>query len=636
MFPYRTATATEPPWRRRLKEMRYTKFHFKNFKGIEKMTLDLAGPVTTLIGLNESGKTTILEAIFCFSYGAEDLDVINPEMASLRSRERWIPISERANFNDTIEIAAVIELSADDKQALERHMRDRFDLTMTKVPDSLKITEKHVFENSRFVRTNNIWDLVFQGTKGRQRNPRYYGGFKGVSPEWQSAVNVLKAQLPRIWYFPNFLFELPERFSLAQEESVDGDEEQDRSRFYRSTFEQILEQISMGANLQTHVVERLESSERADQRNLDAVLLKMGGVITDTIFKGWDRIFGSRPVGQEVQLEAQSEGGEPYLELRIKGSDGYYDLSERSLGFRWFFMFLLMTSFHGPQSSGGAQPLFLLDEPASNLHSTAQAELLKSFQTIVEKCDLVYTTHSHHLIDVRWLDSAYIVKNEALGPLDKDDHLLRRIGANTSVTATRYRRFVAENPSETSYFQPVLDLLDYRPSVLEPVPDVVLVEGKSDFYLLRYAREVLKLGPDVKLVPGGGAGSLDPLIRLHVGWGKSFTVLLDGDGEGLKQKERYESKFGPVVNGRCLLLPDVCGDQAVEVVEELLDEKDRKQVTSKIFPVGGAPKPKKALSKAVLELYARQEAVQLSSASEERLAALLGRLKEALSAQSGD
>jgi len=26
--------------------------------------------VTTLIGLNESGKTTILEAIFCFSYGA--------------------------------------------------------------------------------------------------------------------------------------------------------------------------------------------------------------------------------------------------------------------------------------------------------------------------------------------------------------------------------------------------------------------------------------------------------------------------------------------------------------------------------------------------------------------------------------
>jgi AAA15 family ATPase/GTPase len=46
--------------------VRYTEFRFKNFKGIESMTLKLAGPVTTLIGLNESGKTTILEAIFCF------------------------------------------------------------------------------------------------------------------------------------------------------------------------------------------------------------------------------------------------------------------------------------------------------------------------------------------------------------------------------------------------------------------------------------------------------------------------------------------------------------------------------------------------------------------------------------------
>lgn len=58
--------------------MHYTQFRFKNFKGIEQMTLKLSGPVTTLIGLNESGKTTILEAIFCFLYGAEDLEVINP------------------------------------------------------------------------------------------------------------------------------------------------------------------------------------------------------------------------------------------------------------------------------------------------------------------------------------------------------------------------------------------------------------------------------------------------------------------------------------------------------------------------------------------------------------------------------
>jgi ABC-type Mn2+/Zn2+ transport system ATPase subunit len=610
--------------------VRYTEFRFRNFKGIEDMALKLSGPVTTLIGLNESGKTTILEAIFCFSYGAEDLEMINPEMASLRVPDQWIPISKRANFNDTIEITAIVELSDDDRRGLQAHMREKHGLTLAGVPKSIEISEKHVFENSRFTKTNHIWDLKIRGTQGRQQNPRRFGA---STDEWQGAVGFLKGHLPRIWYFPNFLFELPERFTLAAQDAVAGDEEQDRSRFYRSTFEQILVQLGSNANLQTHVVERLGSSERADQRSLSALLLDMGRVITTTIFEGWDRIFGRRPAAQEVELEAGDDGGNAYLELRIKGPDGYYDLSERSLGFRWFFMFLLMTSFHGLEDDG-PQALFLLDEPASNLHSTAQAELLKSFQTLVEKCDLVYTTHSHHLIDVRWLDSAYVVKNAALGSLDMADYVTQRIGANTSISATPYRRFVAEHPDQTSYFQPVLDLLDYRPSTLEPVPDVVLVEGKSDFYLLRYAREVLGLGADVRLVPGSGAGSLDPLIRLYVGWGKSFVVLLDGDAEGRRQKERYESVFGPVLNGRCLVLPDLSDDESALEAELLLDRADRENIISAIFRDDrGTPKPKKALSQAILELFARRESVPLGLASRERLTTLLDRLGEKLAAQ---
>jgi len=52
--------------------MKFTYFKFKNFKGIEDQTLDLSksggSNIYTLVGLNESGKTTILEAInFFFS-----------------------------------------------------------------------------------------------------------------------------------------------------------------------------------------------------------------------------------------------------------------------------------------------------------------------------------------------------------------------------------------------------------------------------------------------------------------------------------------------------------------------------------------------------------------------------------------
>lgn len=611
--------------------MRYTRFRFRNFKGIEDMTLDLTGDVTTLIGLNESGKTTILEAIFCFSYGAEDLDVINPAMASLRVPEQWIPIARRANFNDVILIRAFVELSEDDKRAYRKHMREQFGLRVTEIPDEIEISEQHKFENSRHVGPSRIWDINLKGTKGKQQNPRKYGA---QTEEWKAAVAYLKDALPRIWYFPNFLFELPERFSLEEHGSGSGDEEQDKSRFYRSTFEQILAQLGYGATLETHVVERLNSTDRADQRSLRAVLLDMGRVVTNTIFEGWDRIFGRPPVAQEVELDAeQTEQDGAFLELKIKGPDGYYDLSERSLGFRWFFMFLLMTSFHGLEKDG-PRSLFLLDEPASNLHSSAQAELLKSFENLAEKCHLIYTTHSQHLINVRWLDSAFVVKNAALGSLDFADYVTRRVGANTAISATRYRKFVSDHPEQTSYFQPVLDLLDYRPSLLEHVPRVVLVEGKSDYYLLRYLIDIVGLKGDVRLVPGGGASALDPLIRLHLGWGTGFVVLLDGDAEGLKQRERYVEVFGPVLGDRCKLLPDLAGDDEAKEAEDLLTASDKRRVFDAVFASDPAPPgPKKAFRQAIMELYARREAVAIDVESCGRVERLLAALQTTLEAE---
>lgn len=298
-------------------------------------------------------------------------------------------------------------------------------------------------------------------------------------------------------------------------------------------------------------------------------------------------------------------------------------------------MFLLMTSYSGTVSetaSTDQRPLFLLDEPASNLHSSAQAELLQSFENLTERCHLIYTTHSHHLINLRWLDSAYVIKNEALGSLGLDDYISLRVGAKTSISATRYRAFVNDNPSQTSYFQPVLDLLDYRPSNLEPVPDVILVEGKSDFYLLRYVIDVLGYNINCPpLVPGTGAGTLDTAIRLYLGWGKRFVVLLDGDTEGVKQRDRYHALFAPALRDRCILLPDVCGSPRTIEAEALLSEGDRKALVEAVYPnTDGRPSAKKALLKAVLELYALNRKVALEASTIARFEALGKGLAKAL------
>ncbi len=122
-------------------------------------------------------------------------------------------------------------------------------------------------------------------------------------------------------------------------------EDSDKSRFYRSTFEQILDQLGVGANLQTHVVERVKSADRTDQRNLKSVLLEMGRIVTTTVFDGWNLIFGRAPVAQEVELAADAtEDGHAYLELKIKGPDGYSDLWQRDRGIRWLLTFVLKTT----------------------------------------------------------------------------------------------------------------------------------------------------------------------------------------------------------------------------------------------------------------------------------------------------
>lgn len=57
--------------------MQYAFVEIANFKGIHNLRWDFSSPprntIYSLVGLNESGKTTVLEAINYFSYGSEKI-----------------------------------------------------------------------------------------------------------------------------------------------------------------------------------------------------------------------------------------------------------------------------------------------------------------------------------------------------------------------------------------------------------------------------------------------------------------------------------------------------------------------------------------------------------------------------------
>lgn len=601
--------------------MRYTRFCIKNFKGINSTTIDLGSkrrvPLTTLIGLNESGKTTLLEAINSFDYGAEDISHL--DIYGYRTLDPFdlIPIAQRSNFNDTISVESDIELEQTDIDALRIHMRDTHQWTCVSVSKSTTVAENWIFNDSTYLenKSRRTWVISIKGRAATA------GGnaaeLNATDPLWQSAIRFLATRIPKIWYFPNFLFDFPSRVFLENNPELQGQKAQ-KDLFFRGFTQAVVSEVEPKATIEKHLLARAKSKELGDRKALESLCLKIGRHLTQTVFGAWSKTVTSQlgQIGIKFLVD-MDDAGRCYASIKIEDSDGFFEIGDRSLGFRWFFVFLLITQYitTGPLRDGRA--LLLLDEPASNLHSTAQQRLLSYFSHLSASVTLVYATHSHHLIDPSRLDSAYVVRNLGLSA-GADDFSFKN--TNTQIEALPYKRFVSSYPDQTAYFQPVLDILEVKPSNLEKVPSIVLVEGKSDFYLLKLLFESSKLSPSISLYPGGGAGSLDNVIALYIAWGRPFVVLLDSDTEGQKQRQRYLDRFSQDLAGRIVTFAEALSVRHFGSLESLLEADDKTALAQIAFgePVVMSKKQILAASQSCLA-----EGKQLSCSEP-----LLGRIRD--------
>lgn len=601
--------------------MKYTYFTIKNFKGIENITVDFSSQpqskVFTLVGLNESGKTTILEALNFFTYKTENLNPLNLPGYTIHDIHDLIPIGKRANFNDTISIETGIEMDEEEILKLKRYLQKEFNFVQTNTIRSFKVTQKYTFKDSKVEsrKPNSTWYLISIGLYGRSKTSK-----KLKREHWLAMVKFVSEIMPNILFFPNFLFEFPDKIYLDE-----VTEESEKHKFYRTVIQDVLDALGKNLKLEKHLKERMVSNDRNDWRALDSVLLEVGAHITSTVFGSWNRIFKRRIGKKEIVVYYDSDENEKwYLELKLRDGNQLYSITERSLGFRWFFAFLLLTLYRGFRSDGTTNTLYLFDEPASNLHPSAQSQLLESFNNFPENSSIMYTTHSHHMINPEWLEGTYVVKNEGLDYEDEDNYN----ATNTNITLTKYRKFAVSHPDQTTYFQPILDVLDYSPGRLENVPNVVMVEGKNDFYTMKFFQDKVLKFTAINLMPGTGAGSLDSIIRLYIAWGRQFIILLDSDKEGIKQKKRYEELFGLLVSNRIFTLTDIDSSWGKEM-ESLIEKTDLMSIQSLVYP-SSAKFNKTHFNRAIQELYLTEKTPSLSDITKERFKQLLEFCEERL------
>lgn len=599
--------------------MKYLKFKINNFRGIKSLEIELpeTPKIITLIGLNESGKTTILEALNYFKYNPESLEPLEIKGYGIKDPNSLIPISQKANFNGSITIEATVRLDAVDIRAVSKHLVEHGVKETDLSPKDFTITQELKFLDSVFTEAKNTWSFAFRSKSGKQRTMT-----NATPPQWQAAVNFLKDRLPSLIYFPTFSLDFPEKIYL---ENAPADTK--KHQFFTRVIQDVLDSMNNGSNVESHISRRLLSDKEHDKTPLDGTLLAVGRTISNSVFNAWNKVF-NRPstmtrVGVIGGVDDTPNGKAPYLQFRVEDSDGFYFLSERSVGFRWFFSFLLLTQFRAYRQNSNKNAIFLFDEPASNLHPIAQTRLLGSLPMLLDAGTVVYTTHSHHLINPDWLGFAYVVKNQGTSPsIDPITDF-----SETDITATLYSRFVHNHPDQSFFFKPVLDVLEYVPKLLDDVGPAIFLEGKSDFYAMRLATRVN--ARSVSLMPGLGAGSLDTLIRLYAGWGRNFVILLDSDAEGAIQKKRYHDIFGPMVAGRIFTYEDIDASLKRATIENLISKSDKESLRT-IFFNGQSALSKKNLLSAIQQACADSREFKFDEETQNKLDLVLDFLEENL------
>ncbi len=591
--------------------MKYTRFTITNYKGIPQIALDLSkkphSNIFTLVGLNESGKTSILEAINLFHHG------IDKEKA-----HTLIPKSRQYQFNESISVEAELEFEDEEIKTISAYLQKHHKFIVTEFDKILTIKKSYHFVRSvpapEKQWQKKTWTIDLYGKTKQAKSIKTLHSWKKTV--WDDIVSLIKEKyLPKILYYQDFLFQFPEKIYLEEFED-EGKEQKE----YRGVLQDILHSIDPGLSVEKDLLERMQNKDQKSHKEaIGQLLLKMSAKLNRDILNNWDAIFeGTQKKQVDVSWDSEIDKTNVqryFIELKIQQGSASYSINDRSLGFRWFFSFLIFTAFRRSRVSDPGETLFLLDEPASNLHQRSQQKLLQSLEGIVSNCKLIYSTHSHHLIDPKWLAGTYIVRNKAINYDNPEEADV----IETDIDAILYKNFVADHPNEEDHFKPILDALEYTPSKLELVTPVVFTEGKNDYYAFKYIAEVILEGKyNLNFYPGAGVDKYDSPFRLYIAWNKNFIALFDADGGGHNAKNRYIKDIGAEISDKIYTLEDIENKWSGKETEDLFSsEAEKHRIIQTCFEEhsrsDGVTKSK--LNTAILELYLHGRKIELNKST---------------------
>lgn len=240
----------------------------------------------------------------------------------------------------------------------------------------------------------------------------------------------------------------------------------------------------------------------------------------------WRQQIGKRnkiSISFEMEHYSQShpeKSGYPYLEFWIKDRHERLYPKQRSRGVRWFLSFYLELKA-AALSEHGKGMVLLIDEPGLSLHARAQEDVLKVFDYIKDRMQVIYSTHSPHLIDSKKIYRLLAVQREIE---DKDSSETKIFNAKSLTAAS------------ADTLSPIYTLIGARLSEQQYIrqKNNVILEDISTYYYLSTILSLIELEKEVYLLPSSHISNVETLVNLLLGWGIDFIVLTGGNAKGLE------------------------------------------------------------------------------------------------------
>jgi predicted ATP-dependent endonuclease of OLD family len=558
------------------------------YKSIQQtQVVEIEPDITTVVGMNESGKTSFLTAIaktnyfnsdddfkfditqdyprnelIDFQHEDEDCNIIDctytisDELLQEIENEFGKGVFNVKEFHYTVpyksEITTFIGLVADSKKYLESEVNDGYELT--KDTNDAIIACKDLKDIANIEGRGEDKDLAVFKTKMKKIVDEGYN-FNNSLAGYIAKVWI-NPKIPKFWYFDDY-YPLKGKININELHNNPPTDEKDKTS--KALFE--LARINPK--------EILDSTEQEYEKYI-ALLEASSNKITNEIFKYWTTNQNLDIEFKIQNIKNKQNQPEKVLDIRVKSQRHKITLplDRRSKGFNWFFSFIIW--FSKIQADKSSDYILLLDEPGLNLHASAQADLMKFFEDLAKKYQIIYTTHSPFMVDTENLNRVRTCFETDNGTLisdtiqEKDPNTLFPLQAALGYDIAQ-NLFISKNN--------------------------LLVEGPADLIYLTLFSSLLEankrvgLKQEFTIVPVGGLDKVSTFISLLRGSKLNVVCLLDTftDQKG-KQKVDDLVKYKIIKEKNLHFFDEFANNEKKTAdIEDLFTKKDYLKILNAAF-----------------------------------------------------